>query len=246
MATNNVLVVSAHAADYCTRSGGTIHSFVQQGFSVHILVLTCGVHGESGGYWLSHPEGTYAACSEVRKRESTQAAEVLGATIEFLDWDDYPLVFDAERVRFLIKRVLEIRPEVILTHWTVDPTNPDHANTGNAVVMACNSASQPGALPNTPAQYYPNIYFFEPTVPMSEFNQFAPDFYVDTSASQATKMEAIAQFGCQPQLGDFYVHFAKHRAFQARIWTKLPIEYAEGFKRFTPFVGKSLPISQRM
>jgi 4-oxalomesaconate hydratase len=80
---------------------------------------------------------------------------------------------------------------------------------------------------------------------MSEFNQFAPDFSVDITANQEKKMEAIAKFGYQPQLGDFYVHFAKHRAFQARIWTKLSIEYADGFKRFVPYVGKSLPISQR-
>jgi 4-oxalomesaconate hydratase len=245
MAANNVLVVSAHAADYCTRSGGTILNLVQQGFSVHVLALTCGVRGESGGYWKDNPEGSYEACSELRKRESTEAAKTLGATIEFLDWDDYPLVIDAERTRYLIKRVLQIRPEIILTHWTVDPTNPDHANTGNAVVMACNSASQLGALPGTPAHYYPNIYFFEPTVPMSEFNKFDPDFYVDISANQEKKMQAIAKFGCQPQLGDFYVHFAKHRAFQARIWTKLNIEYAEGFKRFVPYVGKGLPITVR-
>jgi len=37
MAANNVLVVSAHAADYCTRSGGTILNLVQQGFRVHVL-----------------------------------------------------------------------------------------------------------------------------------------------------------------------------------------------------------------
>ncbi|MGB4407230.1 MAG: hypothetical protein WBI82_10265 [Sphaerochaeta sp.] len=55
-----------------------------------------------------------------------------------------------------------------------------------------------------------------PTVPMSEFNQFDPDFYVDITEKQEQKMEAIRRFSCQPQLGDFYVHFAKHRAFQAR------------------------------
>jgi len=54
---------------------------------------------------------------------------------------------------------------------------------------------------------------------MSEFNQFAPDFSV---------------------------HFAKHRAFQARAWSKLDVQYAEGFKRFVPYVvGTTLPLTQR-
>jgi len=245
MGTRDILVVSAHAADYCTRCGGTIIHYVRQGYAVHIIALTCGTHGESAGYWKTHPGGNYEACAAVRKQESRDAAQVLGATIEFLDWDDYPLVIDEKRTRTLIARMLELRPEIVFTHWTYDPTNPDHANTSNAVVMACNSASQLGAIPNKEAQYYPNLYFFEPTVPMSEFNQFAPDFYVDITQTQEQKMEAIRMFACQPQLGDFYVHFAKHRAFQARVWSKLDVQYAEGFKRFVPYVGTSLPLTQR-
>lgn len=245
MGTRDILVVSAHAADYCTRAGGTITHYVKQGYAVHIIALTCGAHGESAGYWKKHPEGTHEECVSVRKQESSDAATVLGATIEFFDWDDYPLIFDEKRIRCLIAKMLEYRPEIVFTHWTVDPTNPDHANTGNAVIMACNSASQLGAMPNTPAQYYPNIYFFESTVPMSEFNQFVPDFYVDITETQEQKMKAIKKFACQPQLGDFYVHFAQHRAFQARVWSKLDVQYAEGFKRFAPYVGRSLPLTQR-
>lgn len=245
MGQKDILVVSAHAADYCTRAGGTLITYANMGYSIHIIALTCGTHGESAGYWKTNPTGTYEECASIRKQESTEAAKKIGATIEFLDWDDYPLTIDATRTRFLISRVLEIRPEIIFTHFTTDPTNPDHAITGNAVVMACNSASQLGALPNTKAQYYPNIYFFEPTVPMSEFNQFSPDFYIDVSSVHEEKIEAIKQFACQPQLKDFYIHFARHRAFQARVWTKLDIEYAEGFKRFSPYVGTQLPISER-
>ncbi|MBI9096682.1 MAG: hypothetical protein JEY71_17615 [Sphaerochaeta sp.] len=59
------------------------------------------------------------------------------------------------------------------------------------------------------------------------------------------KMEAIRKFACQPQLGDFSVHFAKHRAFQARIWSKLNVQYAEGYKCFVPYVGTTLPLTQR-
>lgn len=245
MGVKDILVVSAHAADYCTRIGGTLIRYASMDYSVHVIALSCGTHGESAGYWKEHPEGTHQDCARIRMQESKNAAEKLGVSIEFLQWDDYPLVIDEERTRYLTKRMLQIRPEIVFTHYPYDPTNPDHANTGNAVIMACNSASQLGALPNTPAHYYPNIYFCEPTVPMSEFNQFAPDFYVDITKTHDQKILAIEQFACQPQLKDYYIHFAKHRAFQARVWTKLPIDYAEGFKRFVPYVGTELPVSKR-
>jgi len=86
--------------------GETIIHYVRQGYAVHIIALTCGTHGESAGYWKTHPQGNYEACAAVRKQESRDAAQVLGATIEFLDWDDYALVIDEKRTRTLIARML--------------------------------------------------------------------------------------------------------------------------------------------
>lgn len=246
MGKKDILVVSAHAADYCTRAGGTLAKYAKEGYDIHIICLTCGARGESGDYWKVNPNGTEADCSALRERESRAAAEHLGAkSIEFLGLTDYPLMFSTEDTqRYLTKRYLEIRPEIVFTHWTQDPTNPDHALTGEMVVRITSSGSQLGAFPNTPAQHYPNIYFFESTVPIAELNGFVPDFYVDIEETYETKMQAIAKFECQPQLAGFYIHFAKHRAFQAKIWSKLDIKYAEAFKRFTPYVGKMLPLSE--
>ncbi|MCI8648839.1 MAG: PIG-L family deacetylase [Anaerotruncus sp.] len=245
MGKKDILVVSAHAADYCTRAGGTIARYIREGYKVHIIALTCGARGESGDYWKNNPNGTVEECSDIRRRESQAAADFLGATIEFLNYNDYPLTIDEQRQRYLTRRLLDIRPELIFTHWLKDPTNPDHAITAEAVIKAMNSGSQIGAFPNTPPHYYANCYFFEPTVPIAELNEFAPDFYVDIGETYQTKLDAIAKFECQPQLAGFYQHFAAHRAFQAKIWTKRNIQYVEGFKRFTPYVGTMLPESQR-
>ncbi|HHT80950.1 MAG TPA: PIG-L family deacetylase [Spirochaetales bacterium] len=245
MGVKDILVFSAHGADYCTRSGGTIASYVKEGYKVHVIALSYGAHGESAGYWKQNPQGTLEHCCAIRKKESMNAAATLGASIEFLGWDDYPLTIDETRQRLLTKRVLDIRPEIVFTHWLEDPTNPDHSNTGKAVVMALNSSSQLGALPDTPSHYYPNLYFFESTVPMSEFNQFSPDFYIDITDTHAQKLDAIAKFECQPHLSKYYIHFASHRGLQASVWSKSDIQYAEGFKRFVPYIGKTLPLTQR-
>jgi len=246
MGIKDVLVISAHAADYCTRAGGTLAKLALEGYNLYVVCLTFGAHGESGGYWKNQPNGTVEECCEVRQRESTNASKVLGVkSIRFMNWADYPLTINDERQRVLTKMILEIRPEIVFTHWTNDPTNPDHQTVGRAVIMACNSASQLGAFPNVPAQYYPNIYFFESTVPFSEFNGFSPEFIIDIGETYQTKLAAIAKFECQPFLANYYIHFAQHRAFQARTWTKMDIKYAEGFKRFVPYVGKMLPLSER-
>ena len=46
-----MLVVSAHAADYVWRSGGTIAKYVEEGADVTVVVLSFGVRGESNGLW---------------------------------------------------------------------------------------------------------------------------------------------------------------------------------------------------
>ena len=43
-----VLVVSAHAADYVWRSGGTIAKYIKHGAEVHVVVLSFGIRGERG------------------------------------------------------------------------------------------------------------------------------------------------------------------------------------------------------
>lgn len=241
MGKKDVLVVSAHAADYCTRAGGAIATYVKAGYRVHVIALTFGCRGESAGYWRTHPDGTEEECAQIRRLESQAAADYLGATIEFWELPDYPLELTPEHLRRLTRIVLDRRPEVVLTHWTDDPTNQDHSTAANAILRAIDSAAQLGAFPNTPAHYFPNVYCFESTVPYSEFNNFAPDFYLDITPVYEIKMEAIRKFACQPQLGGYYEHFARHRGFQATAWCKAEIKYAEGFKRAYPYVGRTLP-----
>ncbi|WP_147539247.1 PIG-L deacetylase family protein [Anaerotruncus rubiinfantis] len=245
MGKKDMLVVSAHAADYCTRAGGTIARYIRDGWNVHIIALTYGSRGESGDYWRNTTGGTVEECSKIRHEESQAAADFLGAAIEFYAYNDYPLTMDEERIRLLTKRILEIRPELILTHWISDPLNLDHEITGKAVVRALSSAAQIGAFPDTPAHYFPNVYFFESTIPHSEFNEFRADTYIEIDDVYEIKMQAVAKFACQPHLGGYYTHFATHRGFQAKDWAKRGIQYAEGFKRYLPYVGTQFPLTKR-
>lgn len=246
MAEKSVYVVSAHAADYCTRAGGTIARYTAAGWKVRILVLTEGARGESGGYWKNNPGGTEEECAAVRRKESELAAERLQVTdISFLGLKDYPLTITADTIRLITSEILKWRPQLILTHWLEDPLNVDHEITAKAVVRALSSGAQLGAFPNTPAHYFPALYCFESTVPHSEFNAFRPDTYIDIDETFETKMAAIGAFACQPQLVGYYTHFAMHRGFQAADWAKRAIRYAEAFKRYIPHVGTTFPLTER-
>lgn len=240
-----MLVVSGHGADWCTRSGGTLIKYHNAGWEIKILALTFGERGESPEYWAKNPNSTVEACKECRKKEAQAAADLLGFSIEFFDYDDYPLVMTAERIREIELRILDFRPDVILTHSPGDPLNVDHEETYKATVRAASAAAMLGALPNTPNHFMPDIYLFESSLPQVEFNEFRIDHYVDISDVMEQKLAAIACFKSQPILPDYYTRCGQRRAEQATHWLRGrgSMEYAEGFKRYTPYVGKMLPVT---
>jgi 4-oxalomesaconate hydratase len=239
-----ILVVSAHGADWCTRSGGTLIKYIKAGAEVTVFALTYGERGESADWWMAHPGGTVEECKASRRKEALAAAKVVGVKdIEFFDYDDYPLEMTKTRVQYLIRRLLEIRPDIMLTHYHSDPLNEDHAEASRAVVKAISHAAMLGALPDTPKHFIPDTYMFESSLPHSEFNGFKMDTYVDISDVFEQKREAVAQFKAQPHLVGYYDRCGARRGEQAQDWTRgrKKIAYAEGFVRSFPFVGEMLP-----
>lgn len=241
-----MLVVSAHAADWCTRSGGTIIRYVRKGWNVIVFALSYGEHGESGGFWKRYPASSFEECKQCRRKEAEDAAKVIGVNeIRFFDYGDYPLIMDEGRIRRLTKDILDIRPDIVLTHWTNDPINPDHETAGKAVFQAVSAAGMRGALPAAEPHFIPDVYLFETTIPHSEFNQFRIDTFIDITEVFQQKMDAVSRFAVQPQLMNYYTDSAKSRGFQATDWSRGrgSIPYAESFYHYTPFLGKELPLS---
>lgn len=237
MGQQNALVVSAHAADFCSRSGGVIAKLASKGWRVHVIDLTMGERGESEHFWKTHPDATVEMCKQARRVEAEAAAQVLGCSIEFADFDDYPLIITPDRLKWLAGKIRSLRPRLVLTHWDYDPTNPDHHETSAAVIRAIASATVAGFDPRTPKAGMPEVFMFESTIPVTEFNRFEPDTYVDVTSTYAQKLDALRKFVSQPFLPEWYTQYARYRAHQARTWSGRPdIEYAEAFKRYTPRV----------
>jgi len=230
-----ILVFSAHAVDFVWRCGGTIAKYVKNGNEVKIIDLTFGSRGESDAMWRQNPGITEPEVRAKRKEEALAAAKVLGASIEFFNWDDHLLTLDKAMVDQMAKAIKEFHPDFILTH-TEDPANMDHTNAHNAVIAALRSAQVWGVHPELPVVTDTNIYFFEPDI--SEFAGFNPNCFIDITDVIDLKIKAMEAVGAQQHLIKNYTNRAEYRGVIAKRMKVDPnILYAEAFQSFYPRVA---------
>ena len=234
----NVLCVSAHAADYVWRAGGTLAKYAQEGNPVHVLVLSYGERGESGELW-KEPGQTEEKVKQVRRAESEAAAAALGVEAEFLDWGDYPLKLTDERIETLVLHIRRLRPQIIITHGHHDPFNPDHVDVAQATLRAAVLAQSPGYRPDVPTTGPARIFGYEHHQP--ELSGFRPEAYIDITSSFDAKRKAMECFVAQKHLLEYYTMRAHIRGNNARrISGNNAYRYAEVFERYFPYVGGEL------
>ncbi|MEA5012857.1 MAG: PIG-L family deacetylase [Angelakisella sp.] len=239
-----MLVVSAHAADYVWRSGGTIAKYIDGGAEVHVVVLSFGVRGESNDLWKK--EGaTYNSVKEERKEETIAASKVLGIeNIEFWDLPDYPMAPAlTEEVREqMIRKIRAVQPDIIITHDKngTDILNPDH-NIVSQFVFECSiQANSNGVrLEGTKTTKQMRIYGFEPH--QTELSKFVPGSLVDISSAYDKKVAAMQCFKAQKHLIEYYTQRAFLRGNHIRrISGNQSYRYAESFSNFFPVAGEEL------
>lgn len=241
---SRLLVFSAHVADFCSRSGGTIAKHVQAGGAARVVALTNGERSESGGLYADGARPALDEVKEVRRREGVEAARIVGAEIEFLNWEDLSFDVHTESIKRLAHEIRRFRPDVVLTHHGPDPISLDHDTTWRLVRRAVQVAGAVGLESALAPCRRPQVFLFEATVPLTELEGFAPDVYVDVSEVWETKMRALQAFRkAQPFLESWYTDVARRRALQAaRLSGRPEIEFAEAFERVYPWVGDALPL----
>lgn len=239
-----MLVVSAHAADYVWRSGGTICHYLKGGAAVKVICLTYGVRGESNDLWKK-PNQTSESVKAERKGETERAAEILGlssgeGSIEFWDLEDYDIEFTKNLEERLIREIRTFRPDIILTHDKYDVLNPDHNNTHDFVYRCSIMSNSSGVLfPDTQPTKQMRMYGFEPH--QTELSGFVPGSFVDITDAYEEKVKAMNCFQAQKHLIHYYTDRAALRGNHARRLSGIgDIQYAESFSNFFPTVGKEL------
>lgn len=233
----NLLVVSAHAADFVWRGGGTIAKYVNHGANVSLVVLSYGARGESGHLWKIKDQ-TLDNVREIRHSEIEDAAESLGVTnLEIWDYEDYLMHITPDRINQMVRKIREVQPDYILTHGPTDAFNPDHETVSKLVFEASVlSISQGVKIEGLPPIVQAGIFGFEPH--QSEISDFKPDVIIDITDSYEQKKKAMNCFQAQPHLIDYYDAKAKMRGNHARRCSGIQkYQYAEAFSRFFPYVG---------
>lgn len=236
-----VLVVSAHAADYVWRAGGTIAKYIKHGAQVKVIVLSLGVRGESNDLW-DQPEQTFERVKETRKEESSQAAKCLGVTdIEFWDFEDYFMNLESEdRLNKLVIAIREFQPYHIITHGDLDLLNPDHDAVNKYVFKASVLAISNGVrIDGTETSIQTRIFGFEPH--QTEICDFKPEVIIDITESMEQKKTAMNCFKAQKHLIEYYGMRAFIRGNHARrLSGEKSYKFAEAFTRRFPYVGSWL------
>lgn len=151
-----VLAIGGHPDDMEQFAGGTLALLSKSGVEVLIAALTA---GECGSHDLSSEE-----IVKIRRKESENGAKVLGAQFLNIGIIDGSLSYDLETTKKVVKLIREFKPDIIITHPTVDYMT-DHAHTGKLVLWAVPESIHPNFPADTKAkalEKMPYVYHTDP------------------------------------------------------------------------------------
>jgi len=188
------VAVGAHPDDIEFMMSGTLVLLRRAGFETHYLNLASGSCGSA-----VHPAGRLRV---IRRRESRQAARVLGAVFHESLVDDLEIYYERPTLRRLAALLREVNPSVLLVPSPQDYME-DHTNTCRLAVTAAfvrgmrnfrtTPARPPVAGPLT-------IYHAMPHGLRDPLRKrIVPGLFVNTTSVQATKLEALAQHKSQQE-----------------------------------------------
>ena len=227
-----LLVIGAHSADFVWRAGGAIAACTRNGGTAQVIALSYGERGESGELWKVEGQ-TVENVKKVRHAEAEKAAGALGAEFRAMDFGDYPLHVDADRLAQVVDAIREFEPDTLVTHTDTDPFNPDHPIAYEVVERARSLAAGAGVSSAFASIAPPQLFLFEPHQP--ELCNFTPTTFVDITEVIEAKKEAMAAMEAQKYLQTYYAQRAEQRGNHARRASgDQSVRYAEAFQRVLP------------
>ncbi len=227
----SALAVYAHPDDPEISAGGTLARWADDGAQVWVLITTRGDKG------TPDPEADLDALARLRIEETAKASEQLGFADHFhLDYRDGELPDDLDLRAAIVRRVRELRPEVVLCP---DPTavffgdayfnHRDHRVTGWATLDAvAPAAGNPHYFPDQIADgltvHHVRAVYLSGTLD--------PNCWIDISDALERKIDALFCHASQlTETGEWFREFLRDRAEDAG--RAAGVRYAEGFRRLS-------------
>ena len=181
------MAIAAHPDDIEFVMAGTLLLLGEKGYELHCMTLSS---GNCGSMTMSA-----AKTRAVRRKESIEAAEILGATHHKSMCDDLEIFYELRMLRRLAAVIREVAPEIILTHSPQDYME-DHTNTSRLVVTAAFARGMPNFKTTPKREHLANntvIYHALPHGLRDQLRQpVIPELFVNTASVHARKREALA------------------------------------------------------
>jgi N-acetylglucosamine malate deacetylase 1 len=187
-----LLAFGAHPDDIEFGCGGVIAGETRAGRATHFVV---GSRGEAGSH------GT----PKQRVAESTKAAAILGAAVEFIELDgDSHLEVRAAHAIKLAGIIRRVRPGIVLAPTLVENQHPDHAKLGQLVRDACRLARYGGVreLRKSPPHTVEQLFYYAVTPEAEPANIMpvlidisAPDILKTWTAAMEAHVSQVSQRG---------------------------------------------------
>lgn len=223
------LCLMAHPDDCEFMVAGTLALLAKKGWEVHIVSST---PGDCGSMELGPQQ-----ISEIRRKENTASAKIIGATYHCLEFRDLYVTFDKESIRRTLSLVRQIGPTLMFTHSLQDYMG-DHEETAKLA----RSASIGYFVPNTcsgpipPGSGMPYFYYADPAGNVDYFgNPAIATTYVDITSVMATKRRMLKAHASQrawlrAHYGvDEYLRLQE--AGSRMRGNDIGVKYAEGFRQ---------------
>lgn len=187
-----VLAIVAHPDDIEFYAAGTLLRLRDAGWDLHYLNVSC---GDCGSMTTGLEE-----TRRIRATEGRAAAAILGATFHESLASDLLIFYEERLLRRVTAVVRRVQPRIVLTHSPQDYME-DHMNTSRLAVTAAFARGVPNFVTDPPVAACPGdvtVYHAMPHGLCDGLRRpIVPDFFVDTTAVQATKLRALAAHSSQ-------------------------------------------------
>ncbi len=187
MAKAAALAIGAHPDDIEILMAGTLLRLGEAGYELHYMNVANGCCGST--------QYTRADASEIRKRESMEAADSLSAKYHPSICNDMEIFYEKQILAQIAAVIRSVQPTLILTHSPVDYME-DHSITCRLVVSAAFSRGMPNFPTSPPMPHYTNPVAIYHAQPYSNFdplgNLVRPNLYVDTTDVIEKKITALS------------------------------------------------------
>lgn len=174
-----VLAIGAHPDDLEILAGGTLALYARAGHDVTMAVAT---NGNVGSPTLEPPQ-----IAEIRRAEAQRSADLIGAKLVWMDFDDEWLFNDRPTRERFIDVIRGAGPDVVFAHSPND-YHPDHRNAGQVTIDARIPAAVRLVQTTLPAaERIPHLFLMDCVGGVD----FVPEAYVDVTETMELKEKML-------------------------------------------------------